>query len=93
MTTYTKTNDEIISLQEMSKKLGISADALKKRCQRSQMPAYKYCGKWVFLLSEVIEDIKTNGINSSIKKAPIVYSTGAEESDLELLRKKPPLSN
>lgn len=52
----------IISLKEMANMLGITHDALRKRCNRNQIPSHKYCGKWVFILSEVIDDILTEGV-------------------------------
>lgn len=72
----------IISLKKMANMLGISTDALRKRCLRNQIPSHKYCGKWVFILGEVIDDIQKQ------KKEPTSVYVGSQETDdLDILRR------
>ena len=56
----TDCNDTIYNLDDAAKFLGKSRDAVRKMCQRGQIPAHKKFKKWYLLKSEVIHWMKEN---------------------------------
>lgn len=78
----TQQTEDIISLADMASKLGLSPNTLIKKCRDGRIPSYKYLGKWVFILSEVLEDIRNKGGCEVEKEKPEdLKSTGTEEGD------------
>lgn len=52
-------NDTVMTLDDAARFLGKTREAVKKMCQRGQIPAHKERKSWLLLKSEVVNWLRT----------------------------------
>lgn len=52
-------NDTVMTLDDAAHFLGKTREAIKKMCQRGQIPAHKERKSWLLLKSEVVNWLRT----------------------------------
>ncbi|MBM4056509.1 MAG: helix-turn-helix domain-containing protein [Planctomycetes bacterium] len=50
--------EPLVTVEEISKILGLTPDTVRKKCRERKIPCYKICGFYKFKLSEIQEWIE-----------------------------------
>ena len=60
--------DELVTLEDLAKKLGVVPRTLQDWCRRKKLPAAKICGQWVFHRELLVEHVRRASLSADVSQ-------------------------
>lgn len=58
--------DDIVTLAELAKKVGVTERTLQEWCRKRKLPAMKICGQWVLHRELLLAHVRSESLTSDV---------------------------